>query len=77
MERPKNGIEQALDLMEPVVGYLGRDTGSLGEAATISIAISMKRIADAFDSSDTGGRPQGTVLWWLETIAIAAVNGRN
>ncbi len=46
-----------------------------GEVAT-SIAISLKRIADAFDSSESGGRVQGSVLWWLETIASAAQAGR-
>jgi len=42
-----------------------------------SIAISLKRIADAFDCANTGGRPQGTVLWGLETIASAANAGRS
>lgn len=43
----------------------------------LSKAISLKRIADALDSSDDGGRPQGSVLWWLETIASAANAGRS
>lgn len=42
-----------------------------------SIAVSLKRIADALDSSEDGGRPQGSVLWWLENIASAANAGRN
>lgn len=47
MERPLNATEQAIALMEPSVDLLGRATNSLGEAATVSIAISLKRIADA------------------------------
>lgn len=43
----------------------------------LSQAISLKRIADALDSSESGGRPQGSVLWWLETIASAANAGRS
>jgi hypothetical protein len=43
----------------------------------LSIAISLKRIADAFDSSESGGRVQGSVLWWLESIASAANAGRS
>jgi hypothetical protein len=39
----------------------------------LSQAISLKRIADALDSSETGGRVQGSVLFWLEQIAGAAV----
>lgn len=42
-----------------------------------SIAVSMKRIADALDSRDEGGRMQGTVLYWLEIIAGAANAGRS
>lgn len=76
MERPKNSVEQAIDLMEPTVCDLGNCTQSLGEAAQVSMAISLKRIADALDSSGDGGRPQGSVLWWLETIASAANGGR-
>lgn len=38
----------------------------------LSIATSLKRIADALDSSESGGRPQGSVVWWLENIAAAA-----
>lgn len=45
------------------------------EQVASSIAISLKRIADALDSSEDGGRVQGSVLYWLETIASAAVAG--
>lgn len=34
-----------------------------------SIAVSLKRIADALDSSEDGGRVQGSVVYWLEQIA--------
>jgi hypothetical protein len=50
---------------------------SQSDAALVSIAVSLKRIADAFDSSDSGGRPQGSVLWWMETMASAANAGRS
>lgn len=45
--------------------------------AVTSIAISLKRIADALDSSESGGKPQGSVLYWLEMIAGAAQAGRS
>ena len=38
-----------------------------------SIAISLKRIADAMD----GQRPEGSVVWWLEQVASAANAGRS
>lgn len=47
---------------------------TIGETVQASQAISLKRIADALDSSHDGGRPQGSVLWWLEVIATAAQN---
>jgi len=68
--------DNAVSAMEPQVAALGF-LESLGEAAQISAAISLKRIADAFDCSFDGGRPQGTVLWWLENIASAANAGRS
>ncbi|GGO96412.1 hypothetical protein [Stakelama pacifica] len=76
METPKNSVDQAIDQMEPIVSDLGSVCSSLQEAAAISAAISLKRIADSFDSSAIGGHPQGSVLWWLETIACAAQNPR-
>ena len=39
-----------------------------------SIAISLKRIADAMDNP---GSEKGSILWWLETIASAANAGRS
>jgi hypothetical protein len=42
------------------------------EAALLSSAISLKRMADAM----TGPSVQGSVLYWLETIADAANAGR-
>lgn len=68
--------DKAISHMEPEVTGLGF-LPSMGEAAQVSIAISLKRIADAFDSSGDGGRPQGSVLWWLEIIASAANGGRS
>lgn len=68
-------VARAIGQMEPVVINLGF-LPSLGEAAQVSTAISLKRIADALDSSGDGGRPQGSVLWWLEIIASAANGGR-
>ena len=69
----------ARDSIEPASLVLGSDSyhaPSEREVST-SIAISLKRIADALDSSDSGGRPQGSVLWWLENIASAANAGRS
>lgn len=64
--------------MEPGAKAFGNKFDLAPElCAHLSIAISLKRIADAFDASDSGGRPQGTVLWWLETIASAANAGRS
>lgn len=72
----KTAFYEAVTQMEPVCVDLHM-LPSLGEAAQVSMAISLKRIADAFDCSETGGRPQGTVLWWLEMIAGAANAGRS
>lgn len=51
--------------------------GRTSDALALSTAISLKRIADAFDSSEDGGRVQGSVLYWLEIIASAANAGRS
>ena len=56
-----------------VLGPASYHAPSEREVST-SIAISLKRIADALDSSDSGGRPQGSVVWWLENIARAIDN---
>lgn len=47
------------------------------DMVAVSQAVSLKRIADALDSSEAGGRAQGSVLWWLEMIASAANAGRS
>ncbi len=76
-------VEELLELIEDMLNgnrRLEPETKPLtnpGEATMYSIAISLKRIADALDSSESGGRPQGTVLWWLEMIASAANAGRS
>lgn len=46
---------------------------SQADAALVSIAVSLKRIADAFNSSND----EGSVLWWLEMLATAAHAGRS
>ena len=48
MERPKNATEQAVDRMESPVELM-TFIPSLGEAAQVSTAISLKRIADALE----------------------------
>lgn len=48
MERPKNATEQAVERMESPVEKLNF-LPSLGEAAQVSTAISLKRIADALE----------------------------
>jgi hypothetical protein len=43
------------------------------ERAQVSVAISLKRIADTMESQ----RPQGSILYWLEMIASATNAGRS
>lgn len=62
-------LKKILDKLEPEVADPMMFHTSPGATTRLSLAISMKRIADALDSSDMGGRPQGSVLWWLEQIA--------
>lgn len=47
---------------------------SPSDAALVSIAVSLKRIADTFDNN---GSDKGSVLYWLEMIASAANAGRS
>lgn len=51
VEHPKNGTEQAVDRMEKPVDLLTH-LPSLGEAAQVSTAISLKRIADALEQQN-------------------------
>lgn len=51
--------DRVLPLLEPIVADLGSVCTSLGEAATISAAISLKRIADALPD---GGGIHGFVM---------------
>lgn len=48
MERPKSATDQAIERMENPVEMLSF-LPSLGEAAQVSTAISLKRIADALE----------------------------
>ncbi len=55
--------DEAVALMEPIAAQLGF-LDSLGEAATVSIAVSLKRIADALAPKD--GQDVGSTLYYIE-----------
>lgn len=56
-------IEEAVAKMEPVVSKLGF-LGSIGEASEVSIAISLKRIADAI--APENGQDIGLTFYYIE-----------
>jgi hypothetical protein len=67
-ERPTGGLND----LEPsaMQAPVGSDIPAF---CMVSIAISLKRIADAIDSES----PKGSILYFLETIASAANAGRS
>jgi hypothetical protein len=68
-----SGAVTLKDVFEPAAVAAGEATPELStnEVATISAAISLKRIADAID----GQSPDGSVLYWLASIAHSANPG--
>lgn len=73
----RDSIEPGVVTAQTSDGKCGDRYLTASESFQLSSAISLKRIADALDSSDAGGKPQGSVLWWLEMIASAANAGRS
>jgi hypothetical protein len=63
---PGNGFN---GLIEPITDIPGNYAGD----PSLSIAISLKRIADALHNPSS----TGSVLWWLEQIACAADAARS
>jgi hypothetical protein len=58
-----SALDPVIDKMEPETKELGL-LDTLGEAATISIAISLKRIADAL--APVAGQDIGSTLFYIE-----------
>lgn len=45
-------VRELLTNMEPVADLCGHHVGSVGEAALLSLAVSLKRIADSLEGTD-------------------------